>query len=401
MKHQPLLRLLMLGATLTLAGCVTPVAPSAAERASCETGAVRLTQDFSTAPDYACERTGNAAFELVVIPEDPDINPSPWYAFDLHAERAGEAQVALEYPQYRHRYQPRIELEDGHWAALPEDAVMVSEDRQQAMLTLDIAPGATRIGAQEVISLADRAAWRAAFADRTGMSRSVIGESRQGRPIEALSRPSASPGSPLIIILGGQHPPEVPGVLGLRAFLDALFGPETNSSALDGYQWLILPDLNPDGVEHGHWRHNTGGLDLNRDWGPFTQPETAAAFAAIQAQIADGHAPFLLLDFHATRRDVLYTPPDAAALTPFAFSEDWIALIDADWDSETPAFDRGPSHNVGMPTSKTWFADTYAAPGVTVEYGDNTDRDRITALSQTAARALVQYLNDAQTVSAE
>jgi predicted deacylase len=107
----------------------------------------------------------------------------------------------------------------------------------------------------------------------------------------------------------------VPGVLGLRAFLDALFGAEANPSVLDGYQWLIIPDLNPDGVENGHWRHNTGGLDLNRDWGPFTQPETAAAFAAIQAQIADGHAPYLLLDFHATRRDVLYTPPDAAELT--------------------------------------------------------------------------------------
>jgi hypothetical protein len=135
MIPKPLLRLLMLGAALTAAGCATPDTLSDAQRASCETGAVRLIQDFSTAPDYACERTGDAAFELVVIPEDPDINPSPWYAFDLHAERAGEAQVALEYPQYRHRYQPRIELESGHWAALPEDAVIVSEDRQHATLT--------------------------------------------------------------------------------------------------------------------------------------------------------------------------------------------------------------------------------------------------------------------------
>ena len=166
MTATPLLRLLMLGAALTVASCATPDSPSAAERNTCETGAVRLTQDFSTAPDYACERTGDSAFELVVIPEDPDINPSPWYAFDLHAERAGEAQVALDYPDYRHRYQPRIEIEDGHWVALPEDAVMVSEDRQNAVLSLEIGPGATRIGAQEVISLADRAMWRAALPDR-------------------------------------------------------------------------------------------------------------------------------------------------------------------------------------------------------------------------------------------
>lgn len=400
MTSQTLLRLVMLGAALTAAGCTSqPTAPEAAPEAAletCEAGPVRLTQDFSTAPDYACARQGEAEFALTVTPEDPDINPSPWYAFDLHAERTAEAEVALDYPEYRHRYHPRVELEGGHWAALPEDAVTVSEDRKHAVLSLEISPGATRIGAQEVITVEDRADWRTAFATRTGMALSVIGQSREGRPIEALRRPAAAPDAPLIIILGGQHPPEVPGVLGLRAFLDTLFGPETDASVLDGYQWLIIPLLNPDGVEHGHWRHNTGGLDLNRDWGPFTQPETAAAFAAIEGEIADGHAPFVLLDFHATRRDVLYTPPDAAALTPFAFSEDWISLIDAAWTGDEPAFDRGPSHNVGMPTSKTWFADTYAAPGITVEYGDNTDRDRITALSRTAAQALVQYLDEAQ-----
>jgi hypothetical protein len=386
----------MLGAALTAAGCTTPAPSASVAPQNCETGAIRLTQDFSTAPGSTCERSGEAVFALAIRPEDPDINPSPWYAFDLHADEATEAEVALDYADYRHRYRPRVELEGGHWAALPEDVLSVSEEGHQARLALDIPAGVTRIGAQEVITLQERVQWRASFASRTGMSRSVIGESREGRPIEALARPAAAPGAPLIIIVGGQHPPEVTGVLGLRAFLDTLFDPSADQAVLDRYQWLIIPDLNPDGVEHGHWRHNTGGLDLNRDWGPFTQPETAAAFAAIEAQIAEGHAPFLLLDFHSTRRDVLYTPPDAAALTPFAFSEDWIALIEAAWSSDEPAFDRGPSHNVGMPTSKTWFADTYAAPGVTVEYGDNTDRDRITALSQTAAQALVRYLNENQ-----
>ncbi|WP_440958680.1 M14 family metallopeptidase [Oceanicaulis sp. LC35] len=397
MRPQLAISLLTLGAVLAAPGCAT-TSPEPSRLAGCETGAVRLTQDFSTAPGYACQREGEAAFELSVLPEDPEINPSPWYAFDLHADEATDAEVALDYADYRHRYQPRIELEDGHWAALPADVVTVSEDGHQAMLALDIPAGVTRIGAQEVIPIEARADWRAAFADRNGMSRAVIGDSREGRPIEALTRQASTSNAPLIIILGGQHPPEVTGVLGLRAFLDTMFGPHADATVLDAYQWLIIPDLNPDGVEHGHWRHNTGGLDLNRDWGPFTQPETAAAFAAIEQQIMNGHAPFLLLDFHSTRRDVLYTPPDGAALTPFAFSEDWISLIESEWTGDDPAFDRGPSHNVGMPTSKTWFADTYAAPGVTVEYGDNTDRDRIIALSQTAARALTRYL-DSQTAN--
>ena len=40
--------------------------------------------------------------------------------------------------------------------------------------------------------------------------------------------------------------------------------------------------LKPDGVADGHWRHNDGGKDLNRDWGPFTQPETQAVAGVLE-----------------------------------------------------------------------------------------------------------------------
>ena len=38
----------------------------------------------------------------------------------------------------------------------------------------------------------------------------------------------------------------------------------------------VVPLANPDGVEQGHWRHNAQGVDLNRDWDRFQQPETRA-----------------------------------------------------------------------------------------------------------------------------
>ena len=37
---------------------------------------------------------------------------------------------------------------------------------------------------------------------------------------------------------------------------------------------IVYPLMNPDGVDEGHWRHNTGGIDLNRDWAHYNQPET-------------------------------------------------------------------------------------------------------------------------------
>jgi predicted deacylase len=81
---------------------------------------------------------------------------------------------------------------------------------------------------------------------------------------------------------------------------------------MERFRFLIVPELNLDGIAQGHWRTNAGLKDLNRDWGPFEQPETRAVRNALFDLIEVGARPMLLLDFHATRRTVLYTPPDDA-----------------------------------------------------------------------------------------
>ena len=39
---------------------------------------------------------------------------------------------------------------------------------------------------------------------------------------------------------------------------------------------LVIPLINPDGVNNGHWRYNVNGTDLNCDWGTFAEKETHA-----------------------------------------------------------------------------------------------------------------------------
>ena len=107
-----------------------------------------------------------------------------------------------------------------------------------------------------------------------------------------------------IVIVGRQHPPEVTGSLNLFPFLATVLGDSSLARQFRArYQLIIYPFLNPDGVALGHWRHNTGGVDLNRDWGPFTQPETRLVrdhvddilllseeqIAAFEAAEAEGH----------------------------------------------------------------------------------------------------------------
>lgn len=364
-------------ALFLIAGC----ASQPTIETGCDSGAVRLITEA------VCERTGASRFVLVITPEAEPINPSPWYAFEIQSDRAADVEVSLFYGTYRHRYAPKRQLAPGVWRALPESAVTVFGEGERAVIRLDVPAGGALIAAQEVLSVAERTAWSGAFASRHGFERYEIGRSVDGHPIYALLG-GAGEGAPLILILGGQHPPEVPGTLGLRAFLEALAS--EGNTLLQTHRLLIVPDMNPDGVEGGYWRLNTGLVDLNRDWGPFTQPETRAVRDELARQAATGHRPVLMLDFHATRRNVYYTPSDEGALDPPGFASMWIAEIDRLYDGEQP--DVSASHNAGLPTAKVWFAETFGAPGLTVEYGDETDRTEIAALSEAGARALVNVL---------
>lgn len=370
----------LLIAGVALAACVSPDKPPAG--ADCDSGPVRLHSDAQ------CDRTGEASFLLAIRPEAQPINPSPWFFFEIETGVDARPVVTLDYGDFSHRYLPKQRLRDGRWQVLPPGALEVSEDGRRAELSLSVPAGRTAIAAQEVLTREERAAWTQAFAERAGFGFSEIGQSVNGHPILAIDAGSRDAHAPLVLILGGQHPPEVPGTLGLRSFLDTLA--KSGAPLLETHRLLIVPELNPDGVEGGFWRLNAGMVDLNRDWGPFSQPETRAVKAQLDRLTQAGARPVLMLDFHATRRNVFYTPHPEARLDPTDLSNRWIAQIDQTYAGELPEVSAG--HNSDRPTAKVWFAEHYGAPGITVEYGDETDRDEIDALSVAFANALVAVL---------
>lgn len=381
---------------LLAAACTSPSGPHGVNQVAPPTVTVMCANDrmavevgFSTAALQSCTVTADGAVNLVVAPEnDPPINCSPWYAFRLRSldGAAHTARLRFEYSACQHRYEPKVSADLREWRRLSASAEPGSGTVYEAM----VGAQPVIIAAQEVVPAATYDTWLETLAGNRKAQVQVIGESRQGRPLRALTigNPDARK---LVLVLGRQHPPEISGAKGLFAFVETLVGEDSQMAAYrDDVLTLVVPLVNPDGVEAGHWRHNAGGIDLNRDWGNYTQPETRAVRNMLEGYLAKGHKLVLLLDFHSTSRDVLYTLAEGTVTDPPELVEDWIAAL----HRRTPEFSFAlePGYSAGSGVAKNALFELYGIPAATVEFGDETDREVIAREGQAAALALAEVL---------
>ena len=189
-----------------------------------------------------------------------------------------------------------------------------------------------------------------------------------------------------------QHPPEVTGAIAMQVFVEEILSDTPLAARFrERFAVTVVPMLNPDGVVLGYWRHGTGGLDLNRDWGPFTQPETQLMQDLLERLDRQPDRNLrLFLDFHSTQRDVFYTIPDELPTDPVMFTSQWLANLQGRMPDY--AVNPDPGHNANLPTSKTYVYQTYGVPAATFEIGDETDRDLINRIGREASRAMMETL---------
>lgn len=363
------------------------------EEATCSTRIARIDQDFPTGAFADCESSGDRRFTLTIAPEDEgDINCSAWYAFRVTPERRTRITVELDYTTCGHRYWPKTSTDGVTWTRMSPYDVEIEGERGErtARLTLRLGNGPLFVAAQEIMPPSVYDAWLDKLEIQPFATRSLLGKSAEGRDIEMLrfATPDAAPRE-TVVLVGRQHPPEVTGALAMIAFVDTLAEDSEVAKAYRArFETLMVPLLNPDGVMRGHWRHNTGGVDLNRDWGPFTQPETALMKGLLAEVEADPARDLrVLIDFHSTNRDVFYTIPDELPTDPVLFTRKWLELF----QERMPGYevDRDARHEVGRPISKAYAYDTYGAPGITFELGDETDRALIQRIGREAAIAMM------------
>lgn len=367
--------------------------PVSQDDLTCETRHARIDQDFPAGAFSKCDTRGNRGFALTIAPEDQGpINCSAWYAFRITPLRKGRITIDLNYETCGHRYWPKTSTDGVNWTYLAPDQVTVEGERgeQTARISVQVDDEPVFVSAQEILPPSVYAAWLDGFDGQPFVRRSLLGQSAQGRDIEMM-RIAAEDAQPreTIVLVGRQHPPEVTGALALFPFVETIAGDSALAKAFRSrFEVLLVPMLNPDGVVHGYWRHNTGGIDLNRDWGPFTQPETQLMQGLLQSVAGDPQRNLrAVIDFHSTGRDVFYTIPDELPTDPELFTRNWLAL----YQERMPDYDvvRDARHEAGRPISKAYSFDTFGVPGITFEIGDETDRELIRRIGRESAFAMM------------
>jgi len=340
---------------------------------SCETDAALIDTHFETGAFHRCQvRDGN--FVITIRPEDAKVEvPMPWYAFRASPKHPGEVVVLLGFVDAdADRFWPKISTDGTTWQPLAKDAVAVSKDSKRLALRIRLEESPVWIASQRPFTTRDYDAWIHALGARPDVTVRTLGSSVRGRPLFVAATAARPEG---VLLLGRQHPPEVTGALAMRAFTDTLLADTPVARAFrDRYALVMVPLVNPDGVAAGHWRHNAGRTDLNRDWGPFRQPETRHVRDLLKTLTEQGIALRLMLDFHATQvteTHLFYTQRDVDGDgSAHRFTVDWFDRV----RRRLPGveFIHRPSKSDSA-NAKNYFFDRYGIPSITYESGDETD----------------------------
>jgi cytosolic carboxypeptidase protein 6 len=375
----------MLKFRTTLFAAALLAAPQAlAQTTICETNGVRVSVDFPSGGRHTC-RVSDGEIVLDVIPEGTPINGSPWYAFRLDADHDARLRVTLDYGTYEHRYSPKFTRDGVSWASVRQRDVVVAADERRASMTLSLEAGTTFVAAQPILTPNAMHDWARATLAPHRFEQVEYGRSVDGQPLIAYR---GGDGPQLIYAMTRQHPPETTGAVAFRAFVERIMSDAAEARAFrERFRILLAPAPNPDGVLRGHWRWGNGGLDLNRDWRDFTQPETRALRDLILAE-AQNRQTVAFFDFHSTRRNVVYAPPLDADSPTIDFLPILRERLDRAVSHELPWT---YSHSETGNTSKRWALEALHAPGLTIELDDEASEAEAQRIGRAIADALMAY----------
>jgi len=382
------LRVLTACMVATLLASCTVLPPVVPAGDPCETSAFSVIDGFSGSRRGGCTVLADDHVRLDILPEsDGEINDSPWYAFKLSSTSPITAKISLHYHGGHHRYWPKVSTDGLHWTLVDAEHIVVSADERRADIEIALTPDPVWMAAQELITPVIYDVWNRKTAKATGIPLTVLGDSTAGLPIHVFDSNAAA--NEVLFLVGRQHPPEVSGAIAFFSFTETIFGDSDLARDFRArFRVIAVPMLNPDGIVGGNWRHNLSGVDLNRDWGPFTQPETQLMAGLLDELDASGVKLRVFIDFHSTAENVFYVLPGATH--PPDFIATWLGEARPRISNYPYELTQGTT--TSMAVAKNYIYERYGIPTATFEVGDETDRGATQVAARVFAEELMQLM---------
>ena len=353
---------------------------------------IYASNEFAGARLNGFKTKNDSTVVAIIQPENQPINNSAYYAFKIWSDSPKSISLTFQYPAgYKHRYVPKLKIKDT-WQIIQEDQIFKQDSIVTIKLNLNSTP--ITVAGQEIQTSSDVQKW---YLDLVKGKEDFVrvksvGKSTLGRNIPVLDIYKGTPKQKdIILFLTRQHPPEVTGYYAFQHFLETILNSEElTDSFLSKYRVLAFPIMNPDGVDLGHWRHNVGGVDTNRDWSFYRQPEVKQAVRFVSKQLKRNKSKLLLgLDFHSTYEDIFYTNKTTKTTTLPNFKQEWFKSLEAN----IPDYKvNEASNNSKSPVSKGWVLYGHNAVGITYEIGDETSKENIVLIGKVSAQELMKIL---------
>ena len=341
------------------------------------------------------QKIDNNTFQALIKPENTPVNESPWFSFRISSQTARKIYLKLKYQNSKHRYVPKLSKDGRLWVPIDTSLIKRTDNDSSVIFLLDLLPSFTYVSAQEIINSSDIEMWIDSLKSNDLTSDfQTIGKTPLGKALNFFRiGKGSSKGKKVISILTRQHPPEISGYLAFKSFVEEIIiTNEFTDEFFDKYEIWVFPNLNPDGVDLGHWRHNYNGIDLNRDWSYYRQPEIDITTRFIVERSKKNKNKIMLsLDFHSTTQDIYYVFDDTFNSKLKKFTREWTNIIDKGVFPYKTLFSPEP---LGKPYSKTWFYMQFKAESLTYEVGDEVNREIIKKKAQIAATSMMKLLSE-------
>jgi len=368
-----------------------------------EADGVYFSNEFDGARLNKIERSGENSYTIQITPENAPINMSPWYAFRVWSNKKKEIFVKLVYPEEaKHRYSPQISKDGVKWKTL-KDKYITEEEKgteksgaesrpKRIVMRLKVSKKPLWISAQELENSQKVFAWMDDLARKRNLNIEEIGKSAEGRPLKMI-RIGNPESKKMMLVISRQHPPEVTGYFAMQAFVEKI-ADKSKLSKNFRQDWTVyvVPLMNPDGVDAGNWRHNSGGIDLNRDWAIFNQPETTAVREFLKKrELETGGKFYFGIDFHSTWDDIYYPMERGISGSMPNLVWNWLENIQKEIPNYVPKIQANKRLEPTM-VSRNYFLKAHQMEAIVFEIGDNTPRKFIKKKGKVGAEELMKLL---------